>query len=165
MRDVVLIGIQIGDALRYIHSRGLVHCDIKPSNIFLVNKTAKLGDFSALVRLLSRTSRYSRFAYTPGFAAPEQKYLDLREKVVKLGYENRIDVYQLGNLLLYLLTGESVDGEDVFDEKLVKETTGIVEDDDLRKLILSTLSKCAWRRPTADEVVRYLANIYRERFQ
>jgi len=165
LRDVVLIGIQIGDALRYIHSRGLVHCDIKPSNIFLVNKTAKLGDFSALVRLLSRTSRYSRFAYTPGFAAPEQKYLDLREKVVKLGYENRIDVYQLGNLLLYLLTGESVDGEDVFDEKLVKETTGIVEDDDLRKLILSTLSKCAWRRPTADEVVRYLANIYRERFQ
>jgi len=164
-REVILLGIQIGDALRYIHSRGLVHCDIKPSNIFFVNRVAKIGDFSALVKLLSRTSNYSKFTYTPGFAAPEQRYSDLRRKVIELGYENRIDVYQLGNLLLYLLTGESIDGEDISDEKLVKDVVNQVEDSNLRKIISSALRKYAWERPGADEIVRYLVSIYRKHFK
>jgi len=161
LKEVVLLGIQIGDALRYIHGRGLVHCDIKPSNIFFANKIAKLGDFSALVKLLSKTSSYSHFAYTPGFAAPEQRYADLRRKTVELGYENRIDVYQLGNLLLYLLTGETIDGEDVFDQKLVKDILSQVEYSELRKLISVTLAENAWERPSSDEVVKYLIKIYR----
>ena len=36
----------------------------------------------------------------------------MKRKALSLGVENRIDVYQLGNLLLYLLTGDSMDGEE-----------------------------------------------------
>lgn len=93
LRDVVLVGIQVGDALRYIHSRGLMHGDVKPGNVFVVGGVAKVGDFSSLVRLVTMSSRLSRFAYTPGFRAPEQAYADLRREAASMGAEARIDTY------------------------------------------------------------------------
>ncbi len=160
LRDVVLLGIQVGDALRYIHSRGLVHGDIKPGNVFVVGGVAKVGDFSSLVRLVTMSSRLSRFAYTPGFRAPEQAYADLRKKVIDLGVESRIDVYLLGNLLLYLLTGESVDGEDAIRAGVVDEAVSRIKHEGLRGLIKRMLSPDPLSRPSMEDVVKELLGIY-----
>ncbi|MEB3861939.1 MAG: protein kinase [Desulfurococcales archaeon] len=75
MRDALLAAIQLGDALRYIHSRGLVHGDVKPGNVFIKDGVVRLGDFSSLVRLVTLTSRHA-LSYTPGWRAPEQAYSD-----------------------------------------------------------------------------------------
>ncbi len=163
LRDVILLGIQIGDALRYIHSKGLIHGDIKSANIFLVNGVAKLGDFSGLVRLISQSSSHSKFTYTPGWRAPEQVYSDLRRKDVALGIENRIDVYQLGNLILYLMTGDTIDGEDSINESLVKDVINRIADEELKSIVKLMLIHNAKDRLSSEEVVKELYRLWVKR--
>ena len=160
-RDAVLVGLQVGDALRYIHSRGLVHGDVKPGNTFLVGGVAKLGDFSSMVRLVTQTSSHSRMGYTPGFRAPEQAYSDLRFRSAELGLESRMDVYMLGNLLLYMLTGESIDGEEAVKPGVVEEAVAGIGDEALRGLVARMLEPKPWDRPSIEEVVRELVKIFR----
>jgi len=159
MRDVLLIGIQLGDALRYIHSRGLIHGDINPSNIFIKGGIIKLGDFSSIVKLLSSISR-SEMPGRPGFRAPEQVFSDIMKRARELGVENRIDVYQLANTLLFLLMGESIDGKDATDEKLVKEKLNKVPNKELRKILAEALDPEPSKRPSAEEFTKILYTIY-----
>ena len=160
IKDVILIGIQIGDALRYIHGRGLIHNDIKPGNIFVKDDIVKLGDFSSMMKLLSMTSRESRISYTLGFRSPEQVFADLRRKVRELGIESRIDTYLLGNLMLYLLTGESVDGEDAIGTSIIDRKTSLIEEPRLRTLIRYMLDPDPAKRPSMEEVVKMLLKIW-----
>ena len=157
--EASIIGAQIGDALRYIHGRGLVHGDVKPGNIFLSRNIAKLGDFSGIVRLVSALSQ-SVIArhYTPGFRAPEQVYRDLRVESRRRGYESRVDVYQLGNTLLYMLTGSVVDGEDA-DTETVWRATARIRHEGMRRIISSMLAPEPWERPSSEEVARRLLEI------
>jgi len=161
LRDVLLIGIQLGDALRYIHSRGLVHGDIKPGNVFIKDGISKLGDFSSIVKLLSSAS-FSKMAYTVGFRAPEQVFSDILKEAKKLGVENRIDVYQLANTILYLLIGESIDGEEAVDEKYVQEKLSKVQNEELRSILALTLRIKPQERPSAEEFTKTLYSIYRK---
>ena len=162
LKDVLLVALQVGDALRYIHSRGLVHGDVKAGNVFFANGVTKLGDFSGLIKLLSMTSCHSRLSYTPGWRAPEQVYSDLRRKAKQLGYENKMDIYMLGNLILYMLTGETVDGEDAIQEESLRETIEKIEYPELRKLIYEMMKLDPLERSSAEEVVRKLTIIYQQ---
>jgi len=157
LKDVLLIAIQVGDALRYIHSRGLIHGDVKPDNIFIVDGVAKIGDFSGLVTLLSSLSEIH---YTPGFRAPEQCYSDLKRVSVERGLENRIDVYQLANTILFTLTRESLDGEEALNDAARARVLSKVGDAELRSLLNSMLSANPCERPSMDEVLTRLYEIY-----
>jgi serine/threonine protein kinase len=159
LKNVVLIGIQLGDALRYIHSRGLIHGDIKPSNIFIKNGVAKLGDFSSTVKLLSSVS-ISKMVYTIGFRAPEQVYLELRRKAMEMGIENRIDIYQIGNLLLYILTGESIDGEEAVNDKLVMDKLNGISNEDLKQILAKALALEPAKRPSAEDLTKMLYTVW-----
>jgi serine/threonine protein kinase len=159
LRDAVLIGIQLGDALRYIHSRGLIHGDIKPSNVFIKNGIFKLGDFSSTVKLLSSVS-ISKMVYTVGFRAPEQVFSDIRKKARELGVENRIDIYQLGNLLVYTLTGESIDGEEAGDDKLLMEKLKGISNEDLKQILNKTLALEPEKRPSAEDLIKMLYTVW-----
>jgi streptogramin lyase/predicted Ser/Thr protein kinase len=90
---------QVGNALDAAHARGLVHRDIKPANVLLDRDHAYLTDFGLTKRLTGETTMTGsgRWVGTLGYIAPEQ----IRGE----GVDARADVYALGCLLFYVLTG------------------------------------------------------------
>lgn len=98
------IGAQLGEALGAIHDAGVIHRDVKPSNVMLVEQTngsylVKLTDFG-VSRYLEGTRLTSPdlLVGTARYLSPEQAVLD------EVG--PRADVYALGLVLLEALTGE-----------------------------------------------------------
>ena len=97
---------RIADALAYAHARGVIHCDIKPANIFLTRRwRPKVLDFG-IARAAGAVSPALEglVAGSPHYLAPEQ----LRGEEV----DPRTDVYSLGVLFHELLTGcKAFDGD------------------------------------------------------
>jgi serine/threonine protein kinase len=63
---------QLLDGLREVHTRKLLHLDIKPANVYLrEDGTPLLLDFGAARQVLSAEGLKLPPAYTPGFAPPE----------------------------------------------------------------------------------------------
>jgi len=96
---------QIGQALKYAHSRGVIHRDIKPSN-FLVSTTSgaesvKILDFGVAKVLdadtFQRLTRTGAMVGTPLYMSPEQCRGD--------AVDARSDIYSLGCMLYETLSG------------------------------------------------------------
>jgi len=155
MRGIIFLAIQLADALRYLHTHGIVHGDVKPGNILFVNRVAKLGDYSTAIRTLD-TRKQKIPPGTPGWRAPEQVDRELGEETIRRGYQHKVDVYQLGNLILYSLTGENIDGEKLLESEDALEKATSKLDNQLGKLIEKTMSKNPWERPSLEEVIREL---------
>lgn len=112
---------QLMQAIEYIHGNNLVHCDVKPQNVLLVNdapgegatlgvfRTVKLCDFGNARRAIDakyykQTGSVSLVPFsvvtgTMGFVAPEL----LRRKP----YDSSVDIWSAGVLLYELLVGFS----------------------------------------------------------
>jgi serine/threonine protein kinase len=90
----------VADALTHVHLRGVVHRDVKPSNILLDRQGLPyLSDFGiALLSGLSRVTSVDEIIGTPAYLAPEQVYGG------QLG--PAVDIYALGLVLLECLTGQ-----------------------------------------------------------
>ena len=71
------IALPLLEALAYAHARGVLHGDIKPSNVMLCEQGVRLFDFglgqaeAGELSGLPRLSRERFNAWTPGYAAPE----------------------------------------------------------------------------------------------
>ncbi len=98
----VTICAQVAAALDAAHRRGLVHRDVKPSNVLLdENEHVYLADFGLSRRLADPGAPGGgRFSVgTPAYAAPEQ--------IEGGAVDGRADVYSLGCLLYECLSGEA----------------------------------------------------------
>jgi eukaryotic-like serine/threonine-protein kinase len=96
---VALLGARIADTLAHVHSRDVVHRDVKPSNILLdADGRPYLADFGiSLLAGSPRVTAATKLIGTAGYLAPEQ----VRGHHVGAP----ADVYALGLVLLECLTG------------------------------------------------------------
>jgi serine/threonine protein kinase len=74
VRDTVATARQIARALGALHARGIVHRDVKPSNIMMSSEGVKLVDFGVARRTTEpgRLTRTGALVGTAGYMAPEQ---------------------------------------------------------------------------------------------
>lgn len=96
---------QVLDALDYVHTRKIVHCDVKPDNIFITRDpynrrlvVVKLIDFG-VCRVLEPMEAVQEISGDPRYMPPEQTSVDGP-------FDHRADFYSLGVTLFELVTGE-----------------------------------------------------------
>ena len=170
--EVLEIGAQAARALAYSHGRGIVHRDVKPSNV-LVSREAghlrvRLMDFG-LARQRSSDSGLTRTGNLPGtlaYLSPEQ----VEEDGVVETLDGRSDLYSLGTMLYECLAGEPPFVGTVYSTlyRILNEvpqplrSRGVDADPRLEHIILRCLSKDRHERPASgDELAAELEDYRR----
>lgn len=92
--DVALLGLHLCSATAYLHGRGVLHLDMKPSNVVVAGGMAKVLDLS----LARRPGRVAAGVGTDGYLSPEQA----------MGGDVTVaaDVWGIGTVLFESLTGD-----------------------------------------------------------
>jgi len=98
--QIIRLTTQIADALDHAHQAGIVHRDVKPSNILLDGDWVLLSDFglAKMVEVPSEITGTGVGIGTPAYMSPEQAK---GEKV-----DHRTDNFALGIILFEMLTGQ-----------------------------------------------------------
>jgi serine/threonine-protein kinase len=104
----VEIASQVAEGLAYAHQHGVVHRDVKPANIMILNSgPAKITDFGiARMRTAEVRTQTGVVLGSPRYMSPEQ--------VAGKRAEPRSDIFSLGVIFYEMLTGkQAFTGEDV----------------------------------------------------
>lgn len=102
-RETAELVAAVADALQYAHERGVIHRDVKPSNIMIGEDTRPcVMDFGLAKRDAGEITMTveGQVLGTPAYMSPEQASGDAHR------VDGRSDVYSLGVILYQMLTGE-----------------------------------------------------------
>ncbi|KRW98484.1 Protein kinase-like domain [Pseudocohnilembus persalinus] len=117
--DAAVIAVQVLEQIEYIHSKGIIHCDIKPENILIQKKIdnhkvrfnqneedfqINLIDFGLSQLFLNENGTHVEFQIHPKIQGTI-KYLSI---CASMGYQQsrRDDLESLGYILSYMLNGQ-----------------------------------------------------------
>ncbi len=162
---IVGLAAQIAAALAALHEAGVIHCDVKPENLFVLSDRAwgtlpqvKVIDFGVSRRVDEPATEDASIAGTPAYMAPEQ----WKGRPVPAS-----DVYALGCVLYELVTGETP-----FDGSLPQLMLAPLEQRparptwlrsglpiELERIILRALAKDASLRPTMRQLADELGDL------
>ncbi|MET0026278.1 MAG: protein kinase [Candidatus Thiodiazotropha sp.] len=117
LREVVIYGIQLAEALDYSHAHGIVHRDVKPGNIISPGDehTIRITDFGIARMEAPNKEHHTMLGAvlgTPQYMSPEQ--------VEGLPVDGRSDLFSLGVILYQLITGERPFVSETFTSLLMK---------------------------------------------
>ncbi len=131
---VIRFALQLCDLIRYLHQieRPILYLDLKPENIIVTGETLKLIDFGSAMYLDEAEAGQDIFG-TKGYAAPE---------LYRSGeIDERSDVYGIGVLLHYMVTGKPLtDGR--------KSTENIDRNTDCSKKLKKIIDRCLKYNPS-----------------
>ncbi|KAL0251527.1 hypothetical protein GEMRC1_000740 [Eukaryota sp. GEM-RC1] len=145
--ETVQYAIQLCQAVKFLHSKSVVHGDLKPANILLVDGKVRIADFGTS-RNISATCTFTRSsAITHKYAAPEQFDGE---------FSPMSDVYALGIVLYELFSNQLA-----FKAK-IKEVP-FVFDDSIPMTVKNIITKCMAvtpsNRPQVVEILSILNNL------
>ncbi|HYK89990.1 MAG TPA: protein kinase [Acidobacteriota bacterium] len=165
--------VPVCEALAEVHAAGIVHRDIKPENIYLhqtkKGEVVKLLDFgvskmmeAACDQTLESMTMTGSIVGTPAYMAPE--------RLVNRPYDGRSDVYSLGIVLYWMLSGrlpfQSNDGSGITIamKHLTEEAPSLLVHNpnipaDLDVLVHQMLSKDPELRPSAKQLADLITHI------
>lgn len=146
LESLLRFGRQLCRGLSHLHSKGLVHRDVSPANVWLDDRlTAHLGDFDSAVDTEGQSGR--RPITTNSFASPEEL------SGSHIGVQT--DLYSLGRILYTLATAD-FDSTKMADLTLIRPDIPVL----FANLIDSLLSPSPNDRPkSAEDVLRLLDDI------
>ena len=145
---------QLCFAIKYIHSKNILHRDLKLSNIFLTSKgNIKLGDFGIAKILTSKDDLAKTLVGTPYYLSPEL--------CLKKPYNHKSDIWSLGCILYEMMYLKHAFEADSIGELVINILEGNFNmninagfSDEVIKLVKSILIIDANKRPSVDDILK-----------
>jgi eukaryotic-like serine/threonine-protein kinase len=156
VRSVLELAAGLAEGLRAIHAAGVVHRDLKPTNVLLAPDGPRVIDFG-----ISRAFEASALTHTgmvvgsPGFMSPEQA------EGLEVGPPT--DIFSLGAILAYAATGEGPFGTGSTPALVYRVVHSQASLDrvpaEVRPLLERCLAKDPGQRPTARELLAEISAV------